>query len=72
MENLNFVELETVNGGLSGGDIAWGAAGGAVQGALDFAPAGPGGWIAGAIIGSAAGAIGAIGASGVRHAIGWD
>ncbi|HBI6981975.1 TPA: Blp family class II bacteriocin [Clostridium perfringens] len=72
MENLSFVELEAVNGGLTGGDIAWGALTGAASGALEMSAAGPGGAVAGAIIGSASGAIGAIGVSGIRHAIGWD
>lgn len=72
MEYLESNDLEMINGGLSGGDIAWGATIGAVEGALEFSAAGPGGWVAGAIIGSAAGAIGSIGSSGIRHAIGWD
>lgn len=72
MENMSLVELEVVNGGLTAGDIAWGALTGAGYGALEMSAAGPGGAVAGAIIGSASGAIGAIGVSGIRHAIGWD
>lgn len=70
MKELELQEIENINGGGVGKDMAWGAIVGGLKGGAEFSEFGPGGIICGGLIGATGGAIGAIGVDGVRKAIG--